>query len=430
MIINNNNVRIQAVNEIEKILNGHKHQSINSGDAFYKSLLGIAIRRLGEIQFYLNNYIKKPLKKGQNIIKANLIIGAAQILYMRVPIYAAVSASVDISKINSPHHVKFINAVLRQLARDYENNKIKNLDSLINLPIEIRERWNKIISNDNLKKIAEQQLIIPPALDIAIKNKENIKEWSNLLKGEIFGKNNVRIKDNYGKIDDLFGYTKGKWWIQDLAAQLPAKILISSVKKQSKIIDICAAPGGKTAQLIDHDLDVTAIESDFKRAKIMENNLKRLNLKTKIIIEDATKYKTKILADAILLDAPCSSTGTIRKNPDILWRLTAKKNNFLNSLNNLIILQKSLLYSAAKMLKPGGKLIYSVCSLETEEGENQIIDFIKNNSNFIISPIDKKEIDITKKAITKEGFIKTFPYFNQNYGGMDGFFIARLIKIN
>jgi len=429
MIINNN-VRILAVKEIEKILNGHKYQSFNSGDSFYKSLLSIAIRRLGEIQFYLNNYIKKPLKKEQNIIKANLIIGATQILYMRVPIYAAVNTSVDISKINSPHHVKFINAILRQLARDYENNKIKNLDSLINLPIEIRERWNKIISNDDLKKIAEQQLIIPPALDIAIKNKENIKEWCTILKGEIFGKNNVRIKDNYGKIDDLFGYAKGKWWIQDLAAQLPAKILISSVKKQSKIIDICAAPGGKTAQLVDHDLDVTAIESDFKRAKIMENNLKRLNLKTKIIIEDATKYKTKILADAILLDAPCSSTGTIRKNPDILWRLTAKKNNFFNSLNNLIILQKNLLYSAAKMLKPRGKLIYSVCSLETEEGENQIIDFIKDNSNFIISPIDKKEIDITKKAITKEGFIKTFPHFNQNHGGMDGFFIARLIKIN
>ena len=234
MIINNN-VRILAVKEIEKILNGHKYQSFNSGDSFYKSLLSIAIRRLGEIQFYLNNYIKKPLKQNQNIIKANLIIGATQILYMRVPIYAAVNTSVDISKINSPHHVKFINAILRQLARDYENNKIKNLDSLINLPIEIRERWNKIISNDDLKKIAEQQLIIPPALDIAIKNKENIKEWCTILKGEIFGKNNVRIKDNYGKIDDLFGYAKGKWWIQDLAAQLPAKILISSVKKQSKI---------------------------------------------------------------------------------------------------------------------------------------------------------------------------------------------------
>jgi len=430
MPIDNKNPRIQAIIEIANILNGNNYKPSDNGDTFYKSILGITVRRLGEIQFHLEKYIEKPLKQKQNIIKANLIIGTSQILYMRVPIYAAVNASVEIAKIQSPHHVKFINAILRQIARDFESNKIKNLDSLINVPIEIINRWKQNIFQKNLKKITKQHLIIPPALDIALSRHEKIELWCDRLKGTMFGKNNIRLTNNYGKIDNLFGYHQGVWWIQDLAAQLPVKILLTSVKNNANVIDMCAAPGGKTAQLLTNDLNVISIESNLKRAKLLKENLKRLNLKTKLILQDANKYKVENLVDAVLLDAPCTSTGTVRKNPDVLWRLTAKKNNFSRILNTLIVTQKNLLNSASMMLKPGGKLIYSVCSLEKEEGENQIIDFIKNNSNFIISPIDKNEIDITEEAITKKGFIRTFPYFSKELGGMDGFFIARLEKTN
>jgi 16S rRNA (cytosine967-C5)-methyltransferase len=425
MSIDNVNSRLLALKEIESLLNGDSHKPINNGDTFYKFILGISIRRLGEIQFHLKKYIKKPLKQNQNIIKANLIIGASQILYMRVPKYAAVNACVELSKKHSPHHVKFINAILRQLVRDVESENIQDLDPLINIPNEIINRWKKHINNNDLKKIAKQHLIIPPALDIALSAKENVDIWCKNLEGKIFGNNNIRLKNNYGKIDDLFGYDKGAWWIQDIAAQLPSKILLSSVKKNAYVIDMCAAPGGKTAQLLTNELHVTSIESNAKRAKLLKNNLKRLNLKTKLIIEDATRFKTEKLADAVLIDAPCSSTGTVRKNPDILWRLSTKKNNFLNTL---LPLQNSLLNAATIMVKPKGILIYSVCSLEKEEGENQIIDFIKKHSNFIIKPIHKNEIDITHEAITKEGFIRTFPYFSKELGGMDGFFIARLEK--
>jgi len=425
MSIDNVNSRLLALKEIEGLLNGDGHNSINNGDSFYKSILGISIRRLGEINFHLQKYIKKPLKQNQNIIKANLIIGTSQILYMRVPKYAAVNASVELAKVHSPHHVKFINAILRQIVRDYESEKIQDLDPLINIPNEIISRWKEHINNINLRKIAKQHLIIPPALDIALSGKENVDIWCKNLKGEIFGKNNIRLKNDYGKIDDLTGYDQGAWWIQDIAAQLPSKILLSSVKKNACVIDMCAAPGGKTAQLLTNDLDVTSIESNKKRANLLKNNLKRLNLTTKLILEDASKFKTEKLADAVLIDAPCSSTGTVRKNPDILWRLSVKKNSFLNTL---IPLQSSLLKAATIMVKPKGIIIYSVCSLEKEEGENQIIDFIKKHSNFEISPISKNEIDITHEAITKEGFIRTFPYFSEELGGMDGFFIARLEK--
>mgnify|MGYP001246950214 FL=1 len=427
---NNLNPRIQAVKEITAILKGDNYKPLVYEDPFYRSLAGGAIRRLGEINFYLKKYIKKPLKTEQSHIKANLIIGATQIIYMRVPAYAAVNDSVEIAKKSSPHHVKFINAILRQLSRDFENNKLNKSNILMNIPIEIIDKWKNIFSEEQLIKIVNQHLVIPPALDISISPKEDINEWKINLKGKILGSNNIRLINSYGKINKIHGYDNGKWWIQDIAAQLPVKILLSKIKKNTNVIDLCAAPGGKTAQLLTNNLKVTSLESNHKRTRILKENLNRLNLKTKLIIKDAAQYKPEKLADAVLLDAPCTSSGTLRKNPDILWRLSYKKGNYFSHMRSVIDIQRGLLDSASKMLKSGGILIYSVCSLEKEEGENQIVDFIKKNSKFIIDPIKESEIDITKKAITKEGFIKTLPFFNSEEGGMDGFFIARIIKIN
>ena len=430
MSINNSNPRMKAIEEITSILNGDNYKSPDNEDAFYRSLVSYALRRLGEINFYLKKYIKKPLKTEQNYIKANLIVGAAQILYMRVPSYAAVNDSVEIAKANAPHHVKFINAVLRQLCRDIENNRLEKLSSLVNLPIEIMNKWKKVYNEDQLIKITSQHVITPPALDISISPKEDINKWQLNFKGEIFGNNNIRLKNNYGKINELHGYNKGKWWIQDIAAQLPVKILLSKIKKNANVIDLCAAPGGKTAQLLTNSLKVTSIESNNNRAKTLKENLNRLNLKTKLVIKDANQYKPENLADAVLLDAPCTSSGTLRKNPDILWRLTSIEGNYVSRMNSLLKIQSDLLHSASKMLKVRGILVYSVCSLDKDEGVNQIVDFMKKNSRFVIDPINESEIDITKQAITKEGFIRTLPYFNSELGGMDGFFIARLIKTN
>jgi len=427
---NKSNPRMQAINEITNILNGNNHKPSYNEDSFYRSLVSEAMRRFGEIEFYLKQYIKKPLKTEQNNIKANLIIGSVQILYMRVPSYAAVNNSVNIAKNKTPHHVKFINAILRQLSRDFENNKLDKLSSLKNIPIEIKKRWEKALNEDQLKKIAKQLLITPPALDISISPEEDVIKWRDSLKGETFGKNNIRLLSNYGKIEKLPGYNEGKWWIQDIAAQLPVKLLLKKIKKNANVIDMCAAPGGKTAQLLSNNLKVTSIESNKIRANILNTNLSRLNLKTNLLLQDANQYTPEKPADAVLLDAPCSSSGTLRKNPDILWRLKYMKNDYSSHIKSLLTIQSDLLVSASKMLKRGGILVYSVCSLDNEEGYNQIIDFIKKNNRFVIDPINKLEVDITKEAVTKEGFVRTLPYFNSELGGMDGFFIARLLKTN
>ena len=422
-------LRIQAINEINDVLCGKTYKENYFKNKLIKSLVSTSLRRLGEIQFYINSYMKKPLKKEHNLIKANLIIGITQILYMNIPDYASVNTSVEIAKINSPHHIKLVNAVLRNIIRDIKSKKFKQANASINIPNKIKKRWGNHFNKKEIEEIMQQNIIVPPALDIAISRKEDIDQWKKNLKGEIFGKNNIRITNSSGKIENLYGYNKGKWWIQDYSAQIPAKILISSIKDNPKIIDMCAAPGGKTAQMINYGANVTSIEINTKRAQILKENLKRLNLKSKIIIDNAINFKSKLPVDGILLDAPCSSTGTFRKNPDIPWRIE-NDNNFNKKLSNLCKTQKMLLESASKSLKIGGTLIYCVCSLEIEEGKNQIIDFVKNNRNFSIKPILKNEINIINKAITKEGFIRTLPHYYKSKGGIDGFFIARLIKKN
>ena len=211
---------------------------------------------------------------------------------------------------------------------------------------------------------------------------------------------------------------------------MPVKLLLKKIKKNADVIDMCAAPGGKTAQLLSNNLKVTSIESNKIRANILNRNLSRLNLKTNLLLQDANQYTPEKPADAVLLDAPCSSSGTIRKNPDILWRLKYMKNDYSSHIKSLLTIQSDLLVSASKMIKRGGILVYSVCSLDNEEGYNQIINFIKKNNRFVIDPINKLEVDITKESVTKEGFVRTLPYFNSELGGMDGFFIARLLKTN
>ena len=420
--------RFQATIDLSNILKDTGNINLNRDSAFHKSLLGIALRRLGEIELYLKQYIKKPIKKNKSIVRANIIIGATQILFMKTPSYAAVNDAVKIAKILAPNYANFTNAILRKLNKDKDNKNIMDMDPIFNIPILLKKRWGQFLNKEQLKNIALQHLIIPPALDIAFKETRDIEKYETLLNGIKLGTKNIRILKPKGNISNFSGYKEGKWWIQDIAAQVPCKVLINSLPKNPKVIDMCAAPGGKTSQLISYGAEVTALEKSSERIKILSNNLKRLNLKAKIINIDANYWTPNELVDAVLIDAPCSATGAIRKNPDIAWRFNSSEKTLNTKLKVLNKIQAKLLLSASKMIDTKGILIYSVCSLEPEEGKNIIEKFLNNNQKFKIIPIKPTEIDIPTQVITKEGFVQTFPFLWSEKGGMDGFFIARLMK--
>ena len=258
--------------------------------------------------------------------------------------------------------------------------------------------------------------IIHPHIDVAVK--KDIKHWQIKLNAQILPDNVLRINDP-GLISQKVGYNDGEWWVQDYSSQIPIKVF--SVKKDEEILDLCAAPGGKTAQMLTLGARVLSIDKNKNRIKKFNENMKRLKFDANIIEVDILDYSTKKKWNKILLDAPCSSTGTIRKNPDILW---IKKEKDIERLANT---QIKLLDKAVGKLSDKGILLYCNCSMQFEEGEKVIDFFIKKNRVKLL-PIKPEELKLFPKEIFKNGFIRTLPYMYDELGGLDGFFIARLIK--
>ncbi len=223
-----------------------------------------------------------------------------------------------------------------------------------------------------------------------------------------------------GRISDLPGFDDGIWWVQDAAAALPARML-GNVAGQS-VIDLCAAPGGKTLQLADAGAHVTALDIAEARLGALQENLGRTGLNAEIVGADATPWRPDSRADAVLLDAPCSATGTIRRHPDILHRRTAK------DIANVSRIQARLLAAAVEMVRPGGAIVYAVCSLEYEEGPGQIAALIDSGAPVTIDPLDPANWPILEMMVTPDGTMRTLPCHWSETGGMDGFFVARLIR--
>jgi 16S rRNA (cytosine967-C5)-methyltransferase len=229
----------------------------------------------------------------------------------------------------------------------------------------------------------------------------------------------IRIHDAKN-ITHLKGFAEGNWWVQDMAASLPAKLLGNV--KDLRIIDFCAAPGGKTAQLAAAGAKVTAVEISKERISLLKTNLHRLKLQADYVATDALKWKPDFVPDAILLDAPCSATGTLRRHPDVAWHRKE------SDIARLAQTQYQLLNHALDMLKPGGKLVYAVCSLQPEEGEDQITKILAERKDIVLSPVKKDMIGGMEECITRRGEVRTLPCHLAKNGGMDGFFAALLIK--
>ncbi len=239
-------------------------------------------------------------------------------------------------------------------------------------------------------------------------------EWAARLGGEVLPSGTVPLSHK-GRVEEIEGYAEGAWWVQDAAATLPA-LLLGDVQGVH-VADLCAAPGGKTAELAARGAHVTAVDVSASRLRRLKENLDRLGLEAKIVQANAAKWSPPEPFDAVLLDAPCSATGTIRRNPDIPYLKTQ------DDIEALAATQGRLLDHALNLLKPGGRLVYSTCSLEAEEGEAQIERLLKARPDVALLPVRRQEAGVPAECVTPIGMLRTLPF---HCGGMDGFFAARL----
>ncbi len=391
---------------------------MHSDKAFVKLLTMATIRHLGQIDDILVRYVvRKPSKIVEDILR----IGIAQILFLRTPHYAAVNTSVELSKRLGCSGVSgFINSVLRSVIRDEKNILSEEINLLINTPQWLSEHIINDYGVIEAEKIAMAHLS-EPDLDLTFKHNSMIKTFLSEVDGIMLPGGSVRVK-NQGIVTKLPGYKKGLWWIQDAAAAVPVKLLSRFLKSSASVLDVCAAPGGKTSQLLSLGFDVTSIDISPERTKILKQNLKRLSLSSKIIINNFLKWEAEDRFDAVLIDAPCSSTGTIRRHPDIPY-IKSNKDIF-----QLIELQKKMILKGYDYVKPGGYLLYSNCSILKKEGE-YLIDTLTKEYNMSLLPIKHKTDDFESSWVDSKGTIRVLPSFWEGFGGVDGFFVALLQKV-
>ena len=387
--------------------------------AFARLLVTTSLRRLGQIDRVLSKFLQKqPGPFALSVLRT----GVAQILFLGTPAHAAVNGAVKILKAQKKATAlaPLANAVLRRVSDD-GMKILMSTNPADNLPKWIRKNWNRRYGIEACQAMAEQLACDPP-LDITVKPEPGY--WAKALQADILPGGTLRRR-NIGNITELPGFSKGAWWVQDMSASLPAKLLGNITGR--RVLDMCSAPGGKTLQLAAGGANVIALDSSAARQKHTRANLERTGLSAHTAVADGRTWRDPDNCahsgfDAVLLDAPCSSTGIFRRNPEVLY---AKKLAYVESLAHL---QTELLQSAALHVKPGGTLIYCTCSLETQEGEAQITEFLKNRSDFRLWPVLSKEIFGLSKAITETGCVRILPHFLHNKGGMDGFFIARFTR--
>ena len=389
--------------------------------AFMRTLVGMTLRRLGQIDAVLAQFLARKLPPRTRKARHILRLGAAQLLFLGTPPHAAVDASVRLAE--GPELAGFrglVNAVLRRVASEGQGLLQGQDAPRLNTPDWLWRSWEAAYGAEVCRAIAEAHLAEPP-LDFSVRGEA--QAWATALGAETLPTGTVRRPAAAGgSIEGLPGYAEGAWWVQDAAAALPARLL--GEVKGKRVIDLCAAPGGKTAQLAAVGAAVTAVDRSAERLKRVAANLARLRLSAELVAADATAWRPAQPADAVLLDAPCSATGTIRRHPDLMHQ---KKPGDVAAL---VGLQDRLLRAAAEMVRPGGLLVYSVCSLQPEEGGPRVAALIESGAPFERLAMEPGEIaGLPGFALADSGALRTLPSQWAERGGWDGFYAARLRRL-
>lgn len=371
----------------------------------------------------LQTFLQKKIPHKHRAAQYLLLLAIAELLLMETAPYAVINETVaNVRQVSDKFLSGLANAVLRKIIADkiMWQKKMAELNILPHSFTEILAGYTP----EQQAKIAAAVAQIPP-LDLTVKN--DAKLWAEKLNAEILPNATLRLHHTI-KVNQLAGYDEGAWWVQDAAAALP--VLALGDVNGLKIADLCAAPGGKTAQLAAAGAEVTAVDISAMRLEKLQQNMQRLGFdNVSVFVGDALDFlhNTTEQYDVLLLDAPCSATGTFRRHPEVLHI----KNNA--DVAEQIKLQEKLLHASAKKLKVGGILLYSVCSISRAEGEEQIQKFLNVQPNFSLIPIKTEDISRygqwAENIITSEGYIRTLPYMYFEKGGMDSFFIAKMQRI-
>lgn len=382
---------------------------------FARAIVMATLRRLGGIDLVLSHFLERSLPETAYVARALLRSGAAQLLAMDTPAHAAVGETVEAANALSGARgfAKLMNAVLRRVAAEGAAMLAKHQPGA-DLPAWLYTRWRAAYGDETAAAIAGALHAEPP-LDLTAK--ADAAEWAARMGAELTPTGSLRLSG--GDIPALPGFTEGAWWVQDAAAALPARLL-GDVRGKT-VADLCAAPGGKTLQLAAAGAKVTAVDRARARLEVLKENLARTGLEAAVVTADVLKLKAREPFDAVLLDAPCSATGTLRRHPDVAWLRTP------DDIRKLSALQGEMLAAAAGFVKPGGTLVYAVCSLEPEEGEGAIEAALTTGA-WKRDPVRPDEIPGGETFITAEGALRTLPSHWPERGGLDGFYAARLVR--
>jgi 16S rRNA (cytosine967-C5)-methyltransferase len=393
------------------------HQLSGRDRAFARLLVATVLRRLGQIDALIADCLNTPLAPRAATVHDVLRLGVAQLLFLRTPPHAAVATSVDLAHSRGfLSHKGLVNAVLRRLSIEGAARVAAQDAPRLNTPDWLWQSWSRAYGEATARAVATSHLKEAP-LDLTLR--DDAEGWCAKLQGTLLPTGTLRRAAG-GSLVSLPGYAEGAWWVQDAAAALPARLFGDLGGRE--VVDLCAAPGGKTAQLAAAGARVTAVDRSSRRLERLMANLERLVLPIDAVAADALTWRPSRPVDAVLLDAPCSTTGAIRRHPDVPHL------KLPDDVSRLAVVQDNLLRAAVDMLRPGGMLVFCTCSLEPEEGVERIAALFRTGAPVARRAIDPGEIGVGRDWITDAGDLRTLPCHFDEYDGIDGFFCTRLVK--
>ncbi len=417
-------LRLVAADRLRVVLAGDNFSPLTPAEladgrdrALANRLVTTALRRHGQLDAIIAELLEKGLPAKSGSFEAVLRLSLAQLVFLPdLGAHSALFLAVEAVKRDpkARHLAGLMNAVLRNAQAN--SARFSLLDDRLLLPAAFAATWREAYGEDALDGFAEA-LIAGAPLDLTLKAED--PDLVAALNAEPVMADTVRVDQRDRPVDALPGYAEGRWWVQDAASAIPARLL--GLPAGSRVLDLCAAPGGKTAQLIKAGHLVTALDNDAGRMDRLKSNLDRLGMGAETIVGDAGTFAPNSLYQGVLLDAPCSATGTFRRHPEVVWRRSAR------DVAGRVRLQRALLANAFRCLDAGGVLVYCVCSLEPAEGEEQAAWVLEQLPGLELWPVEPAELAGLEEAVTPAGLVRTHPAMSPggHEGGMDGFFVAR-----